>query len=107
MTVLGQWLTYIGLELERINSEQAEPSVELKQLHEDTQGAIAELRDTLMELRASVGPGRPLSVLLGEVVDRVRKRSTSGNHLGHTPRSDRPTWVGCWKTNSSESLRKH
>jgi signal transduction histidine kinase len=72
---LGQWLTYISLELERIQGEQSEPSTDLKALHADTQGAIAELRDTLMELRASVGPGRPLGVLLGEVVDRVRKRS--------------------------------
>ena len=72
---LGQWLTYIGLELERINSSQAEPSLELKQLHGDTQGAIAELRDTLVELRAAVGPGRPLSVVLSEVVDRFAKRS--------------------------------
>ncbi len=72
---LGQWLTYISLELERIQSEQDEPSADLKSLHEDTQGAIAELRDTLMELRASVGPGRPLGVLLGEVIDRIRKRS--------------------------------
>ena len=72
---LGQWLTYIGLELERINASQPEPSVELKQLHGDTQGAISELRDTLVELRAAVGPGRPLSVVLSEVVDRFSKRS--------------------------------
>ncbi len=72
---LGQWLTYIGLELERINASQPEPSLELKQLHGDTQGAIAELRDTLVELRAAVGPGRPLSVVLSEVVDRFSKRS--------------------------------
>ncbi len=72
---LGQYLTYIGLELERINSEQAEPSMDLKQLHEDTQGAIAELRDTLIELRASVTTERPLSTLLVEVVDRFEKRS--------------------------------
>ncbi len=72
---LGQYLTYIGLELERINSEQAEPSMDLKQLHEDTQGAIGELRDTLIELRASVSSDRPLSVLLAEVVDRFEKRS--------------------------------
>jgi signal transduction histidine kinase len=72
---LGQWLTYISLELERIQAEQDEPSTDLKALHADTQGAVAELRDTLMELRASVGPGRPLGVLLGEVINRVRKRS--------------------------------
>lgn len=72
---LGQWLTYISLELERIQAGEEAPSNELKALHQDTQGAIAELRDTLMELRATVGPGRPLGVLLGEVVDRVKKRS--------------------------------
>ncbi len=72
----GQWLTYIGLELERINAAQDEPSMDLKQLYEDTQGAIAELRDTLVELRAAVGPNRPLSVVLGEVVERFAKRST-------------------------------
>ena len=72
---LGQWLTYIALELERINGNQSEPSAELKQLHEDTQGAIRELRDTLIELRASVTPERTLSVLLEEVVDRFRRRS--------------------------------
>lgn len=72
---LGQWLTYIGLELERINAEQAEPSMDLKQLYEDTQGAISELRDTLVELRASVTKDRPLAVLLREVVDRFEKRS--------------------------------
>ncbi len=72
---LGQYLTYIGLELERINSEQPEPSMDLKQLHEDTQGAIEELRDTLIELRASVTAERPLSVLLTEVVNRFERRS--------------------------------
>ena len=72
---LGQWLTYIALELERINSDRSEPSEDLKRLHEDTQGAIRELRDTLIELRAAVTPERPLSMLLGEVVDRFQRRS--------------------------------
>jgi signal transduction histidine kinase len=72
---LGQWLTYIGIELERINTAAAEPSLELKQLHGDVQGAIADLRDTLIELRAAVQPGRPLSIVLAEVVDRFSKRS--------------------------------
>jgi signal transduction histidine kinase len=72
---LGQWLTYIALELERINAGEPEPSADLKRLHEDTQGAIRELRDTLIELRASVTPERPLAMLLGEVVDRFQRRS--------------------------------
>ena len=72
---LGQYLTYIALELERINNAKATPSPELTDLHKDVQGAIGEFRDTLIELRASVTPERPLSVVLGEVVSRFRKRS--------------------------------
>ncbi len=72
---LGQYLTYIALELERINSERDEPSSELKKLHEDVQGAIGEFRDTLIELRTSVSAERPLTVVLAEVVDRFRRRS--------------------------------
>jgi signal transduction histidine kinase len=72
---LGQYLTYISMEIERINTQQIEPSSDLKHLHEDTQSAIAELRDTLMDMRAAVSSNRPLSVLLKEAVDRVRRRT--------------------------------
>ncbi len=72
---LGQYLTYIALELERINDDREEPSTELKKLHEDVQGAISEFRGTLIELRAAVTADRPLAVVLSEVVDRFRKRS--------------------------------
>ncbi len=72
---LGQWLTFIALELERINEAAESPSPELEHLHNDVQGAIAELRDTLIELRAAVSPDRPLSTVLAEVVDRFRMRS--------------------------------
>ncbi|MGF1600225.1 MAG: histidine kinase [Acidimicrobiales bacterium] len=74
---LGQYLTYIALELERINGARDQPSSELKELHEDVQGAISEFRDTLIELRAAVTPERPLTVVLSEVVDRFRKRSAA------------------------------
>ncbi|MEM8926196.1 MAG: histidine kinase [Actinomycetota bacterium] len=72
---LGQYLTYIALELERINGDREQPSPELKELHEDVQGAIGEFRDTLIELRAAVSSDRPLSVVLAEVVERFQKRS--------------------------------
>lgn len=72
---LGQYLTYIALELERINGDRDQPSPELKELHEDVQGAISEFRDTLIELRAAVSADRPLSVVLAEVVERFLKRS--------------------------------
>ncbi|MEM7338844.1 MAG: histidine kinase [Actinomycetota bacterium] len=72
---LGQYLTYIALELERINSARDQPSADLKELHEDVQGAIGEFRDTLIELRAAVSAERPLSIVLAEVVERFQKRS--------------------------------
>ena len=82
---LGQYLTYISIELERINSEQSEPSPDLKNLHQDTQSAIGELRDTLMDMRATVSADRSLSVLLGEVVDRVRRRTKIADITLSTP----------------------
>lgn len=72
---LGQYLTYIAFELERINASREHPSSELKELHEDVQGAISEFRDSLIELRAAVTPDRPLTVVLTEVVERFEKRS--------------------------------
>ncbi len=73
---LGQWLTYIAFELERINSTAMEPSMDLKRLHEDTQGAIMELRDTLIELRTAITVEKPLTIVLADVVERFRKRSS-------------------------------
>lgn len=70
---LGQYLTYIAIELERINTES--PSTAIKQLHEDVQGAIGEFRDTLLELRAETTSDRPLAVVLDEVVERFGRRS--------------------------------
>ncbi len=70
---LGQYLTYIAMELERINRNES--SSELKELHEDVQEAITEFRSTLLELRAAVSEERPLTVVLGEVVERFRARS--------------------------------
>lgn len=74
---LGQYLTYIALELERINNDREQPSPELKGLHGEVQGAIAEFRDTLIELRAAVSAERPLTTVLSEVVDRFRSRSSA------------------------------
>jgi signal transduction histidine kinase len=74
---LGQYLTYIALELERINNERDQPSSDLKELHGEVQGAISEFRDTLIELRAAVTVDRPLTVVLSEVVERFRTRSSA------------------------------
>lgn len=84
---LGQYLTYIAMELERINQDV--PSTELKELHEEVQGAVTEFRDTLLELRAAVSADRPLSMVLNEVVDRFAKRSEIGISLNVEDRTER------------------
>ncbi len=75
---LGQWLTYISFELERIMStrpEGSEESRELQRLHGDVQAAIDELRETLRQLRSGVSEDRPLAQLGEEVVTRFAERS--------------------------------
>lgn len=84
---LGQYLTYIALELERINQDV--PSTDLKQLHEDVQGAVSEFRDTLLELRVATSAERPLSTVLLEVVERFTKRSEVEVTLDTPDRSNR------------------
>ncbi len=84
---LGQYLTYIALELERINQDV--PSTDLKQLHEDVQGAVSEFRDTLLELRVATSAERPLSTVLLEVVERFTKRSEVEVTLSTPDRSNR------------------
>jgi signal transduction histidine kinase len=78
---LGQWLTYIGIELERIHDRFEEPDPELVRLQDDVRSAIAELRDALVELRTTVRAERPLAVVLPEVVERFRERTGLSTHL--------------------------
>ena len=72
---LGQWLTYISLELERYNTGLENPSPELDRLQDDVRSAIAELRDALVELRTTIRAERPLGVVLVEVIERFRERT--------------------------------
>ena len=84
---IGQWLTYIGFEVERLASD--EESDELNRLHGDVQTAIDELRETLRSLRTTVTADRPLTVTATEVIDRFTERrdievdfvSTGDDHL--------------------------
>lgn len=72
---LGQWLTYISLELERINGRFPDPDAELDRLQGDVRSAIDELREALVELRTTIRPDRPLGVVLGDVVRRFAERT--------------------------------
>jgi signal transduction histidine kinase len=77
---LGQWLTYISFELERIMGRKdgptpGAPDAELVRLHDDVGSAIDELRETLLQLRAGVNDEQPLTVVGRRLVDRFRDRT--------------------------------
>ncbi|MEA3215607.1 MAG: hypothetical protein QOJ19_1763, partial [Acidimicrobiia bacterium] len=67
---LGQWLSYISFELERIISTTPDGSAELDRLYADVQTAIDELRETLRQLRSGVTAERSFEVVAGELVER-------------------------------------
>ena len=72
---LGQWLTYIGFELERIMGSEPARTEELQHLYDDVQAALDELRETLRQLRSGVNEEQPLSVLGREIVNSFAERS--------------------------------
>ena len=72
---LGQWLTYISFELERIMSNEPEQLEELTQLYSDVQAALDELRETLRQLRSGVSEDQPLAMLGRDLVARFADRS--------------------------------
>ena len=74
---LGQWLSYISFELERIISTSEEGSPELDQLYTDVQTAIDELRETLRQLRSGVTEERRLSQVAGDLIERFNSRGTT------------------------------
>ncbi len=72
---LGQWLSYISFELERIITTEPERSPELDRLYGDVQTAMDELRETLRQLRAEVTEARPLAAVAQELLDRFSERT--------------------------------
>ena len=74
---LGQWLTYISFELERIigSTDEPEDQPELDGLYEDVQTAIDELRETLRQLRSEVTEQAPLATVAEELVARFADRT--------------------------------
>lgn len=71
---LGQWLTYISLELERIMGESEEVEA-LTVLYGDVQTAIEELRETLRQLRTNVSDEQPLARLGETMTARFTERT--------------------------------
>jgi signal transduction histidine kinase len=72
---LGQWMTYLKMELERLANSDSVDRPELERLHDDAAFALDELRETLRQLRSGVSDDRPLSVLGGALVERFADRS--------------------------------
>lgn len=72
---LGQWLTYIGFELERIQATDPQRSEDLARLHRDVQMALEELRETLRQLRSGVTEDVPLSKIGRELVQSFSQRT--------------------------------
>ena len=86
---LGQWLTYIGFELERIMGTDAPKADELQHLYDDVQAALDELRETLRQLRSGVNDDQPLSVVGRDIVNRFAERSDIAATFSVTRPADR------------------
>ena len=71
---LGQWLTYISMELEHIIGEVPE-STSLQSLHGTVQTAIDELRETLRQLRTKVSDNESLAIVGKAMADRFTQRT--------------------------------
>ncbi|MFN7147976.1 MAG: GAF domain-containing sensor histidine kinase, partial [Microthrixaceae bacterium] len=72
---LGQWLTYIGFELERIMATDDARVEDLDRLHADVQAALDELRETLRQLRSGVTEQQSLAQVGRDVVTRFAERA--------------------------------
>ena len=72
---LGQWLTYIGFELERIMATDTARADDLDRLHRDVQAALDELRETLRQLRSGVTEDHPFVDEARDVVNRFGERA--------------------------------
>jgi signal transduction histidine kinase len=72
---LGQWLTHIGLELERILSGSEDSSVDLTRLYNDVQTALDEHRDNLRQLRSGVSLDRSLAQVGRDLTERFIERT--------------------------------
>lgn len=86
---LGQWLTYIALELEQISMNNDDPPPELERLRGDVQSALDDLRSTLQDLRAGVDAEHPLSDRGPALVQRFAQRSGLSATFTTSPPGDR------------------
>lgn len=75
---IGQSLAYIAFELDRMVKRQEDGrdlGESMLQLRNDVRGVIAEVRDTLYDLRTDVSEDQDFVATMREFLDRVAKRS--------------------------------
>jgi signal transduction histidine kinase len=89
---IGQGLAYVGLELDRL-SRQDSPGAELAGLRQEVGSLLAEVRETLRQLRTRVTESAGLADLAGAHLPRFAERTgLAANfvHLGGHPRAPGP-----------------
>lgn len=75
---IGQSLAYVGFELDRLlktHDRGDDVGPPLKQLRSDVRGVVAEVRDTLYDLRTDVSEEQDFSHTMETFLTRVRERS--------------------------------
>ena len=70
---IAQSLAYVGFELDRLATSRED--TELRELHGVVRGVVAELRETLYELRATVSEDQHLAEIARGYLDRWSKRT--------------------------------
>lgn len=82
---IAQSLAYISFELER-HAEAPRPptTAELGELRDVVRGVVTDLRDTLYELRAAVGPKDDLVAVATRYLERYERRTGLSVHFDHT-----------------------
>ena len=86
---LGQWLTYISLELERLLATGATPAAELHALQHDVGRAVDELRESLRQLRSMVRVDHSFAHAAQESLRAFERRSEVKTTLAVTHPDDR------------------
>jgi signal transduction histidine kinase len=84
---VAQSLVFIGLELDRLAGGRASDR-DVKRLRDEVAATLAELRESLYQLRSTVTPSSPLPVLAEELFTRISTRS--GMEIDFNARGDGP-----------------
>jgi signal transduction histidine kinase len=79
---IGQGLAYVGLELDRL-SRQESPGAELVRLRQEVGSLLAEVRETLRQLRTRVTDTAGLADLAGAYLPRFAERTGLAAHFVH------------------------